>query len=103
MAGGVRRRDSCELRRQAMAVYELQRPVMVAGHGGLRAKRDRMNQSRWSAWLVGAIHAPVVHGLLSVHVQASGGETTRHEVTGRDENGTDIFRPYSRPNLFRGF
>jgi hypothetical protein len=20
---------------------------------------------------------------------------------GRDENGTDIFRPYSRPNLFR--
>jgi hypothetical protein len=20
----------------------------------------------------------------------------------RDENGTDIFRPYSRPNLFRG-
>jgi hypothetical protein len=22
--------------------------------------------------------------------------------SGRDENGTDIFRPYSRPNLFRG-
>jgi len=21
---------------------------------------------------------------------------------GRDENGTDIFRPYSRPNSFRG-
>jgi len=23
-------------------------------------------------------------------------------VTRRDENGTDIFRPYSRPNSFRG-
>jgi hypothetical protein len=23
-------------------------------------------------------------------------------VTPRDENGTDIFRPYSRPNPFRG-
>ena len=23
-------------------------------------------------------------------------------VKGRDENGTDIFRPYSRPNSFRG-
>jgi len=22
--------------------------------------------------------------------------------TNRDENGTDIFRPYSRPNSFRG-
>jgi hypothetical protein len=30
---------------------------------------------------------------------------TRHGeliVVGRDENGTDIFRPYSRPNPFRG-
>jgi len=24
------------------------------------------------------------------------------EVVSRDENGTDIFRPYSRPNSFRG-
>jgi len=23
-------------------------------------------------------------------------------IMSRDENGTDIFRPYSRPNLFRG-
>jgi hypothetical protein len=34
-----------ELRRWAMAVCELQRQVMVADHGGLRAERDRMNQS----------------------------------------------------------
>jgi hypothetical protein len=25
-----------------------------------------------------------------------------NSVTDRDENGTDIFRPYSRPNPFRG-
>jgi hypothetical protein len=27
---------------------------------------------------------------------------TKHIVAARDENGTDIFRPYSRPNSFRG-
>ena len=26
----------------------------------------------------------------------------RHRLLGRDENGIDIFRSYSRPNLFRG-
>jgi hypothetical protein len=26
----------------------------------------------------------------------------RHRLRSRDENGTDIFRPYSRPNSFKG-
>ena len=30
------------------------------------------------------------------------GRERRMAATGRDENGTDIFQPYSKPNPFRG-
>jgi hypothetical protein len=79
---------SYELRRWAMAVCELQRQVMVADHGGLRAERDRMNQSPTESSATDVATAPhddilvvghdgslalsmhsVVHGHPSVRVQ----------------------------------